>query len=96
MAMISSTHRLPSELWKALAAPWNCVLMVVGELLRGERLHLVHHLAERGAGLQVERDGGGGKLPVVVDGLRSGFGDETGQGIERNQLAGGVFEVQQR
>ena len=30
MAMMSSTHRLPSELWKALAAPWNCVLMVSG------------------------------------------------------------------
>ena len=30
MAMISSTARLPSELWNALAAPWNCVLMVSG------------------------------------------------------------------
>ena len=66
-----------------------------GELLVGEVLHLVDDLAERRAGLQVEGDGGRGKLPVVIDGLRSGFGDEVGQGIERNQFPGGILEVEQ-
>ena len=73
MAMISSTHRLPSELWKAFAAPWNCVVMVSGSVAVGHLLNLRHGVAQRRARLQIEGDRGGGKLPVVVDRLRPGF-----------------------
>ena len=49
MATISSTHRLPSELSNALAAPWKSVVMPVGRVLRGEILHLRDHVAQRRA-----------------------------------------------
>src|SRR5260221_14248868 len=32
IATISSTQRLPSEVWNALAAPWNVVLIVDGSV----------------------------------------------------------------
>ena len=46
MATISSTHRLPRELWKALAAPWKLVLMVARQSLSGEFLDLFDHVAQ--------------------------------------------------
>ena len=72
IAMTSSTARLPSELWNALAAPWNWPLTPFGQRARRRlRARCVSTVAERRARLQAERDRHRRQLAVVVDRLRS-------------------------
>ena len=62
----------------------------------GDVLNLSDHSAERGTRLQVEGNGGGGELAVVIDGLRPDVGYDVRQGLEGNELAGCVLEIEHR
>ncbi len=59
---------LPSEAWKASAAPWKTVTMLArhADLLLG-LADGVDRLAERDAGRQIEGDGRRGELAEMVD-----------------------------
>ena len=75
--MTSSTARLRSELWNALAAPWNWPLTrrAASSSATSRR---AQHVAERRARRQAERDRHRRQLAVVVDGLRPDL-----SGVER-------------
>ena len=85
-ATTSRTHRLPSELWNAFAAPWKFVLMVDGSVRFGDFLNLDHRVAERLARLQSERNRHRRKLAIVVDGLRTHVLRHLRHRIEGDQL----------
>ena len=87
IATMSSTHKLPSEFWKALAAPWKLVLMVSGSVSFASFWISSTTLAQRSAWLQIERNRDRVQLPVVIDGLRSDVLMQLGKRVQRNQLA---------
>jgi len=59
---------LASDFWNASAAPWKLVMMPRGRPISASAWRIaVTAAAKRGAGREVEGDGGGGKLAEDAD-----------------------------
>src|ERR1039457_1259213 len=71
MATISRMPMFCMESWKTLEVPWKAPVMV----------------AERDAGLEGERNGDGRQLTGVRDALRTGIGNQLGNGAQGDHVA---------
>ena len=73
MTKIASARIQPSpriDSWNACAVPWKLPVTVAGSVVARELLDLRDRVAERDAGLQVERERHRRQLADVVDRLR--------------------------
>ena len=87
--MTSSTARLPSELWNALAAPWNWPLTRFGQRrARRLRARRVRTSPSDAPGCEAERDRDRRQLAVVVDRLRSDDLRRVRERVERHDGPG--------
>ena len=81
------------EAWNTWAVPWKLPWTVAGRFnSRGGLLDQIGRLAQGSAGVQIEGNGDGGKLALMVDG-EVGVGVlNAGDGGQRHQFSGGGFD----